>query len=34
MKVSYEGDSAIYSIDWKDVVVLLQSSVVNELRIS
>ena len=34
MKVSHDGDSPIYSIDWKDVVVLLQSLVVNELKVN
>ena len=33
MKVSYEGDKAIYSIQWKDVLILLQSPVVNTLNI-
>lgn len=33
MKVSREGDEEVYSIKWKDVVVLLQSPVINSLNI-
>lgn len=33
MKVVHEGDDFIYSIDWKDVVLLLESPVVKKLNI-
>lgn len=33
MQVCRQGEEAVYSIQWKDVVVLLQSPVVNSLNI-
>ncbi len=33
MKVDYEGGKAIYSINWKDIVLLLESPVIKVLRI-
>lgn len=33
MKVSHEGDDEVYSIKWKDVVILSQSMVINPLNI-
>ncbi len=33
MKVEYDGGEPIYSINWKDVVLLLESPVVKTLRI-
>lgn len=33
MQVVHEGDELIYSIDWRDVVLLLESPVVKRLKI-
>lgn len=33
MKVEIIGDEAFYTIDWKDVALLLESAVMNKLRI-
>lgn len=33
MQVFHEGDELIYSIDWKDVVLLLESLVIKRLKI-
>ena len=33
MQVCRQGEDTVYNIQWKDVVVLLQSSVVNSLNI-
>lgn len=33
MKIEKEGDETIYSIDWKDVVILLENAVINILKI-
>ena len=33
MHVSYSGDEKIYSINWQDVILLLESPVVKGLRI-
>lgn len=33
MKVIHEGDESFYSIDWNDVVLLLESPVIKELKI-
>ncbi len=33
MKVEIQGGGKVYSIDWKDVVLLLESPVVRTLRI-
>lgn len=33
MKVEKKGDETIYSIDWKDVVLLLENAVKNKLEI-
>ncbi len=33
MKVEYDGGEPIYSINWRDVVLLLESPVVKTLRI-
>lgn len=33
MQVCRQGDKQIYSIQWKDVVVLLQNPVINQLNI-
>lgn len=33
MQVCRQGDEALYSIQWKDVVLLLQNPVVNRLNI-
>ena len=33
MQLCRQGDETIYSIQWKDVVVLLQNPVINQLNI-
>lgn len=33
MKVEWEGDRKVYRIDWRDVVLLLESPVVKTLKI-
>ena len=33
MQVCRQGDEALYSIQWKDAVLLLQNSVINRLNI-
>lgn len=33
MKVSYRGDETIYSINWQDVVLLLESPVIKTINI-
>ena len=33
MHVSYDSDESIYSINWQDVILLLESPVVKKLRI-
>lgn len=33
MKVSCSGDEEVYSIDWRDVVLLLGSPIVKELKV-
>lgn len=33
MKVTKEGDETFFSIDWKDVVMLLENAVINKLII-
>ena len=33
MKIVYEDDHAFYSINWKDVVLLLESPIIKELKI-
>ncbi len=33
MKIEYQDGSPIYSIDWKDVILLIESPVIKSLRI-
>lgn len=33
MKVLYDGDSPLFMVDWKDLMVVLESPVVKEIRI-
>lgn len=33
MKVEHTGDETFYTINWKDVALLLESAVMNKLRI-
>lgn len=33
MKVEKQGEETFFSIDWRDVVVLLESAVINTLKI-
>lgn len=34
MRVRYEGEDTFYSIEWKDVVLLLENPVINDLKIN
>lgn len=33
MKVKFSGDEEVYSIDWRDVVILLENPIVKELEV-
>lgn len=33
MQVTYNGNESIYSINWQDVILLLESPVVKELKV-
>ena len=33
MKVVYENDKPVYRIDWKDLVAILESPVVKQIRL-